>query len=99
MAPEIKSVFVSGVETKRLFVIVAWNSSATALDAGGGIYQVFVYEESVDKNKGVPALRRDAQLSRRFGIGFDGVREGKRVTYKYKTAASVRRQILDWGFR
>jgi hypothetical protein len=97
--PEIKSVFVSGSKQKKLFVIVAWNGGVSALDTGGSIYQVFAYDELIEQGGAAPSLRRDAELTRRFGIGFDGVREGKHLACKYKTAASVKRQLLEWGYR
>jgi hypothetical protein len=97
-APRIKSVFVDGAKPKRLFVIVAWSGDNPALDTGGSIYQVFVYDESVERSGTISKLHQDTVLAKRFGAGFDGVREGKPLVYKYKTAAAVKRQLTKWGY-
>jgi hypothetical protein len=98
-APQIKSVFVNGKKSKKLFVIVAWNVDVSAINTGGNIYQVFVYDESVQCAGKDCVLHSDAELAKRFGVGFDGVREGEPLTYKYKTAAAVKRKLTEWGYR
>lgn len=97
--PEIKSVFVNGRKPKRLFVIVAWGADSPSIGTGGSIYQVFAYDERIEKNGKSPQLRQNTELTNRFGVGFDGTREGQSVTYKYKNALAVRRQLLEWGYK
>lgn len=97
--PRIASIFTNGRKPRKLFVIVAWGVDAPALNTGGSIYQVFVYDEKLDVINGDSHLREDISLGKRFGIGFDGVREGRRVTYKYKNAYAVRHQLILWNYR
>jgi hypothetical protein len=99
VAPEIKSVFVSGQNPKRLFVIVAWGFDRPSIDTGGSLYQVFAYDERIEKMGKSPQLHENAELTHRFDVGFDGTREGHSVTYKYKNARAVRRQLLEWGYQ
>jgi hypothetical protein len=98
-APEIKSVFVSGRKPRKLFVIVAWATDSPSIGTGGSIYRVFAYGERIEKDGTLPKLRQDAELIKRFGIGFDGTREGRSITYKYKNAPAVKRQLLEWGYK
>ena len=97
--PRIVSIFTNGRYPRKLFVIVAWKSDAPALNTGGSIYQVFAYDELIEVRNGTPHLHEDISLGKRFGIGFDGVREGKSVSYKYKSASAVRRQLSLWNYR
>jgi hypothetical protein len=99
VTPEIKSVFVSGKKPKKLFIIVAWAADSPSIGTGGSIYQVFAYDERIEKRGALRKLRRDTGLIKRFGVGFDGMREGQSVTYKYKNASEVKRQILEWGYK
>ncbi|SCU73570.1 exported hypothetical protein [Cupriavidus necator] len=97
--PRIVSAFTNGRKLRKLFVIVAWGVDAPALNTGGSIYQVFIYDEKLDVSNGDSHLHEDISLGKRFGIGFDGVREGRKVTYKYKNASAVRRQLILWNYR
>ncbi|NML96469.1 hypothetical protein HHL24_00615 [Paraburkholderia sp. RP-4-7] len=96
--PEIKSVFVNGKKPKKLFIIVAWPSDSPSIGTGGSIYQVFAYDERIEKRGALAKLRRDTGLTKRFGVGFDGTREGQSVTYRYRNASAVKRQLLEWGY-
>lgn len=98
VTPEIKSVFVNGKKPKKLFIIVAWAADRPSIGTGGSIYQVFAYDERIEKHGALPKLRQDTGLTKRFGVGFDGTREGQSVTYKYKNASAVKRQLLEWGY-
>ena len=99
VTPEIKSVFVNGKKPKKLFIIVAWAADSPSIGTGGSIYQVFAYDERIEKRGALPKLRQDTGLTKRFGVGFDGTREGQSVTYKYKNASAVKRQLLEWGYK
>ncbi|MBC8728160.1 hypothetical protein F6X39_07470 [Paraburkholderia sp. UCT2] len=99
VTPDVKSVFVAGRKPKKLFVIVAWSADSSALGTGGSIYRVFAYDERIENNGRSLQLHPDTELTNRFGVGFDGTREGHLVTYKYKNALAVRRQILEWGYK
>lgn len=99
VTPEVKSVFLAGRAPKRLFLIVRWKADNSAIGTGGSLYQVYVYEEHIDCRNGGKSLQPNIELSHRFGVGFDGVREGEPVSYKYKDAASVRRQLKRWGYK
>ncbi|MBB5422293.1 hypothetical protein HDG40_000434 [Paraburkholderia sp. JPY158] len=100
VSPEIKSAFVSGRRPKKLFIIVTWAADSPSIGTGGSIYQVFVYDEQIEKAGGsLTKLKEDSVLTKRFGVGFDGTREGKRVTYKYRNASAVRRQLVEWGYK
>jgi hypothetical protein len=99
VTPEVKSVFVTGENPKKIFSIVAWAADEPSIGTGGNIYQVFAYDERIEKGGVVPKLRQDIELTKRFGVGFDGMREGQSVTYKYKSATAVKRQLLEWGYK
>jgi hypothetical protein len=99
VTPEIKSVFVNGNRPKKLFIIVAWAADSPSIGTGGSIYQVFAYDERIEQGGPLPKLRQDTGLTKRFGVGFDGTREGQSVTYKYKNASAVKRQLLEWGYK
>jgi hypothetical protein len=99
VTPEIKSVFVNGKNPKKLFIIVAWAADSPSIGTGGSIYQVFAYDERIEKHGALSKLRQDTGLTKRFGVGFDGTREGQYVTYKYKNASAIKRQLLEWGYK
>ena len=99
VTPEIKSIFTYGKASKKLLVIVSWGSDSPAIGTGGSIYEVFAYDESVDDKFNQPRLHPDEKLTEKLGTGFEGVREGVHVRYKYKTALDVKRQLLEWGYR
>jgi hypothetical protein len=99
VTPRIVSAFTNGKQPKKLFVIVVWRADSPALNTGGSIYQVFAYDEKIEPSNGDSNLHEDIFLGKRFGIGFDGVREGRRLTYKYKNASAVRRQLSRWNYR
>ncbi len=66
---------------------------------GGSIYQVFAYNERIEKGGTLPKLRQDIERTKRFGVGFDGTREGQSVTYQYMNTSGVKRQLLEWGYK
>jgi hypothetical protein len=99
VTPEIKSVFVNGKKPKKLFIIVTWAADSPSIGTGGSIYQVFAYDERIEKRGTLLKLQQDTGLTKRFGAGFDGTREGQSVTYKYKNAPAVKRQLLEWGYK
>jgi hypothetical protein len=88
---------VNEKKSRKLFVIVAWRAGDSVLNTG--CYKVFAYDESVQCVGKSCALHPDEDLVKRFGIGFDGVRESELLTYKYKTAAAARRRLMEWGCR
>jgi len=98
-SPDIKSIFVNGHAPKKLFVIVDWAADDASLNTGGTIYQVYVYDEKIENKENHLQLVPDADLMKRFGLGFDGTREGKNVSYKFKTAPAIKRQLIDWGYK
>jgi hypothetical protein len=98
-APKIESVFVSGRAPRKLFVIVDWAADIPSIRTGGTLYQVYVYDEKVEKKENIIRLIPDPVLMRRFGMGFDGTREGQRVVYKFKTAKLIKKQLADWGYK
>lgn len=97
--PNIASVFVNGYAPRKLFVIVDWAADVSSIGTGGTLYQVYVYDEKVENREKLTRLIPDAVLMNRFGVGFDGTREGKRVIYRFKTAKSVKKQLADWGYK
>ncbi|MGF6260801.1 hypothetical protein OKW49_001702 [Paraburkholderia youngii] len=90
---------MSEKEPRKLFIIVTWAADGPSVGTGGSIYQVFVYDEQIEKVGSLPKLKQDRVLAERFGAGFDGTREGKPVSYKYRNASAVRRQFVEWGYR
>ncbi|MBC8752225.1 hypothetical protein [Paraburkholderia podalyriae] len=99
VTPEIKSVFVTGKNPKKLFIIVAWAADNPSIGTGGSVYQVFVYDERIEQGGPLPKLKQDTGLSNRFGVGFDGTREGQLLIYRYKNASAVKRQLFEWGYK
>ncbi|MCM3607678.1 hypothetical protein [Cupriavidus pauculus] len=96
--PAIVSVF-KACAPEKLFVIVSWSADIPALNTGGSIYEVFAYDPQIININGVKSLHSNDSLARKFGVGFDGLREGRKVTYKYKKAAVVKQQLNKWGCR
>lgn len=96
--PEIVSVF-KACHPEKLFVIISWSADMPELNTGGNIYEVFAYDPKIVRVNGVKSLQSNDSLARKFGIGFDGVREGKYVTYKYKNAGVVKQQLSKWRCR
>ena len=96
--PAIVSVFKACVPEK-LFVIVSWNADIPALNTGGSIYEIFAYDPKIVNIDGVKSLLSNDSLARKFGVGFDGIREGRKVTYKYKNAGVVKQQLNKWRCR
>jgi hypothetical protein len=97
--PKIASVFVSGSAPRKLFIIVDWAADAPSIGTGGSLYQVYVYDENIESKDNIKRLIPDLALMKRFGIGLDGTREGQRVTYRFKTARSIKKQLADWGYK
>ncbi|WP_429443928.1 hypothetical protein [Paraburkholderia sp. 40] len=81
VTPEIKSVFVTGKNPNKLFIIVAWAADNPSIGAGGSVYQVFVYDERIEQGELLPKLKQDTGLTNRFGVGFDGTRDRQPLTY------------------
>lgn len=99
IAPEIKSVFTSGKAPRKLYVIVGWASDDSSIETGGTLYEVYAYDEKTELKNGHIQLIADESLTNRLGVGFDGTREGRHVTYKFKTAPAVKRQLATWGYK
>jgi hypothetical protein len=90
--PGIVTVFY---RPKEIVILARWTSGAVGADFQGDIYQVnaFRLEQANDQTtfRAVPAI------TKAFGDGYDGTLNGKRVTFPYKSAASIRARLAALG--
>ncbi|WP_186147683.1 hypothetical protein [Burkholderia gladioli] len=90
--PKIVTVFY---RPNEILVLARWRSDAASTDFHGDFYQVSAFRlEEVGKQatfKAVPAV------TKAFGDGYDGLLDGRRVTFPYKNAASIRTRLRALG--
>ncbi|WP_124800573.1 hypothetical protein [Paraburkholderia phosphatilytica] len=88
-SPQLVSAFEVFVEARQaLFLIVKWHYYLPGVDTEGDFYEVHAYDIQ-RTSQGDPRFLKDPLLSGKFGSGFDGKQEGKRVHFPYKDAQSI----------
>ena len=98
--PEVHAMFTRHLSKgvgDALLLVVGWETES--YDMSGHLYDVYVY--TVDRSD--PAgwkLVEHGSLENRIdgGGGFEGTREGKRVTYPYKDERSLVKRLHDMGY-
>lgn len=90
--PIIESVFTENTDEdkdKELIVLVRWEINHAGIGTDGNYYKAYVFDNSVinDDSK----FNRLDKTEKIIGEGIDGTREGKRVTFKHKTAEAIRK--------
>ncbi|RDU97443.1 hypothetical protein DWV00_19755 [Trinickia dinghuensis] len=90
--PEIVTVFYRANE---IVVLARWTSGSAAADFQGDFYQVNAFRLEQANNQ--TTFRAVSAITKAFGDGYDGVLNGKRVTFPYKNAASIRARLAALG--
>ncbi|MDN7604996.1 hypothetical protein [Burkholderia gladioli] len=90
--PEIVTVFY---RPNEILVLARWRSDAASADFHGDFYQVSAFRlEEVGKQARFKAV---LAVTKAFGDGYDGLLDGRRVTFPYKNAASIRTRLRALG--
>lgn len=90
--PEIVTVFYRPSE---VVVLARWRSISPSADFQDDFYQVSAFRlEEAGKQ---PMFRALPAFTKAFGDGYDGVLDGRRVTFPYKNAESVRARLRALG--
>ena len=83
--PEVVTVFY---RRNEIVVLVRWTSGSAAADFQGDFYEVKAFHLANADNQAT--FRAVPAITKAVGDGYDGVLNGKRVTFPYKNAASIR---------
>lgn len=97
--PIIESVFLDNADSdpqKELFVLGRWEIRHPGLNTAGNYYQVQIYDDN--PNQDGTRFRRLIPLEKKIEPGLDGTREGEKVVYRYKDAASIRKLLRKLGY-
>ena len=90
--PEIVTVFY---RQNEIVVLARWTSRSAGADFQGEFYQVNAFRLEQENNQ--TTFRTVPAITKAFGDGYDGVLNGKRVTFRYKNAASIRARLAALG--
>ena len=90
--PEIVTVFY---RPNEIVVLARWTSGSAGADFQGHFYQVNAFRLLQANNR--TTFRAVPAVTKAFGDGYDGVLNGKRVTFPYKNAASIRARLAVLG--
>jgi hypothetical protein len=90
--PEIVTVFY---RSNEIIVLARWTSGSAAAGFQGDFYQVDVFR--LERASNQTTFRAVPAITKAFGDGYDGVLNGKRVTFPYKNAASIRARLATLG--
>lgn len=91
-AADIVTVFY---RPNEIVVLARWTSGSSAADFQGDFYQVDAFRLVQANNQ--TTFRAVPAMTKAFGDGYDGVLNGKRVTFPYKNAASIRKRLAALG--
>ncbi|MFC3551850.1 hypothetical protein ACFOLC_12635 [Lysobacter cavernae] len=93
--PNIQSVFLKDVDkngSQELLLLVSWEIRHPGLSTSGNYYRTYVYaNRPAAEGRGFLRL---TDIEKKIGSGLDGTLEGKKVTFPYKDARSIR-TLLD----
>ncbi|WP_201699685.1 hypothetical protein [Paraburkholderia hiiakae] len=89
--PEIETVFYT--KSRDVIVLVKWDENYK--DTKAARYKVFAYRYVGDISD-TSFVKMD-RLSRNFGDGYDGILNGKRTDFSFKTAAAIRKRLAELG--
>ncbi|WP_158940298.1 hypothetical protein [Burkholderia sp. S171] len=93
-SPEILTVLFW--KHQRAVILVRWATSSQASDFQGDYYRVYVYDYRKNNVKKPFVGRND--IDKRFGEGWDGILNGKKILYRYKDAKSIRSRLNKIGY-
>lgn len=92
----IETIFfydVDGDFKKELIILCSWNQRIKEI-AEGKLFQTFIYDNLKPNNTKIKLLYLERE-SDYFGIEFDGIQDGKLVTAKFKTAKSIKNELIN----
>ncbi len=89
---EIVTVFYRANE---VVVLARWASASAGADFQGDFYQASAYRLEAVGNK--TTFKAIPAITKVFGDGYDGLFDGKRVTFPYKDAASICARLAALG--
>lgn len=93
--PNIRSAFLKNVDgngSQELLLLVSWEIRHPAIGTSGNYYYTYVYANK--PNAEGHGFLRLTDIEEKIGSGLDGTLEGKKVTFPYKDARSIR-ALLD----
>lgn len=102
MGPEgraagVESVFTldaDGDRERELFIIAAWPIRHSSVGTEGVYYRIYVYRKSFQDGKDLQ-VQRAHDIESKLGSGFDGTREGVKVSFPYKDYAAIRAALAS----
>ena len=77
-------------------ILVKWSTNSQASDFQGDYYKVYVYDYKKTQIERPFASRDD--IDKRFGEGWDGILNGKKIVYQYKDAKGIRSRLKKIGY-
>lgn len=93
--PVIQAAFLKDVDgngSQELLLLASWEIRHPGLGTSGNYYRTYVYaNKPAAEGRGFLRL---TDIEERIGSGLDGTLEGKKVTFPYKDARSIR-ALLD----
>ncbi|HKR39524.1 MAG TPA: hypothetical protein VJU59_07555 [Paraburkholderia sp.] len=90
--PEIVTVFY---RPNEIVMLARWASGSAGADFAGDLYQVNAFR--LQQVNGQAKFERVPEITKAFGEGYDGVLNGKHVTFPYKNAAAIRARLAALG--
>lgn len=92
VGPEVVTVFY---RPNEIVVLARWTSGSDGADFEGYFYQVNAYR--LEQGNGKIIFKRELEITKAFGDGYDGILDGKRVNFPYKNAAAIRSHLAKLG--
>lgn len=96
--PYIESVFLENGDDdpeKELFILVRWEIRHPGLNTAGNFYKTYIYDRNKRAKNG---FSRVTATEQKIGSGLDGQREGKPVSYRFKSVNSIRALMRKLGY-
>ena len=90
--PEIATVFY---RPNEIVTLARWTSASAGANFEGDFYQVDAFR--LERASGRTSFWSGPEIAKAFGDGYDGVLDGKRVTFPYKHAVAIRARLLEPG--
>ncbi|MEZ0470347.1 hypothetical protein [Luteimonas salinilitoris] len=90
--PNIESVFTMDVDRdgrKELLVLARLEVRHSGLQTSGNYFRTYVYKANASSTD----FSRLKDVEEKIGEGLDGTREGEKVHYRYRDAASIRKLL------
>lgn len=88
----IESVFTKDVDgdgCNELLVLARWEVNHAGIKTVGNLFRTYVYKASVNGT----SFSRLENIEKKIGSGMEGIREGNKVHYPYRDAASIRKLL------